>query len=300
MKESITKNYKLNIEEVFNFIEILKKEKNFSENTIDAYLKDLKIFFDNMPNKTYKNITEEDILKYIEKMREDYTQNTVYRKLLSIKIFFKYLYTNKKINMLITENLKSSKQQSHIPEILTEEEVFYILENCDSDEKGKRDLVIIKLLYETGILISDILKLKIEDINEYKYINYGSSKKSYVVTLEKELAEIIKEYIDTVWLVNYKNKENLLFPALSRQNFAARLKKYAAKAGITRSIYPNMFRNTLAVNLLDNGRNIRDIKDRLNYVNISKTGIYNIRNKNDIKEIYDKIAIGDWNVSEDF
>ena len=150
------------------------------------------------------------------------------------------------------------------------------------------------------MLISDLLKLTIEDLNEYKYISYGSSKKSHVVRIGNELAEILENYITNVWLENFKNNEKLLFPELSRQNFAARLKKYAAKAGITRSIYPNMFRNTLAVNLLDNGKNIRDIKDRLNYVNISRTGIYNIRNKNDIKEIYDKIAIGDWNVPEDF
>jgi integrase/recombinase XerD len=215
-------------------------------------------------------------------------------------VFYKYLLSKKKIDELITENIKNNKQQSQIPEILSEEEIYYIIENCDNDEKGKRDLVIIKILYETGMLISDLLKLTINDLNKYKYISYGSSKKSHVVTLGKELSEILKNYIDTIWFENYKNSDELLFPDLSRQNFAARLKKYAAKAGIARSIYPNMFRNTLAVNLLDDGRDIRNIKDRLNYVNISRTGIYNIRNKNDIKEIYDKIAIGDWNVPEDF
>lgn len=300
MIKSEADEYERNLQEVNQFIKKLKMENKSSIHTLDAYYKDLEMFFAFLSGKSISDIDERDILEYIKFMRKEYTQNTTYRKLLSIKKFFKYLFNNNKIDKLITENLKTNNQQNHLPEILSEEEIFNIMENCDKDKKGKRDLVIIKLLYETGILISSILQLKISDVNNYKYINYESSNKSCVMTIGAELSEVIKEFINTVWLCDYKNENEFLFPGLSRQNFAARLKKYAMNAGITRNVSPNMFRNTLAVNLLENGRNIKEIKDSLNYVNISRTGIYNIRNKSDIKEIYDKISIGDWNVSEDF
>jgi integrase/recombinase XerD len=285
--------------EIDKFIGLLK-EKNRLESTIEAYQTDLNQFFTLLNNKNYAEISEKDILDYIKRIREDYTQSTVFRKVINIKAFFKQLFKDEKIEKFIAENIKIGRQNTHIPEILSEEEIYYILENCDDDEKGSRDYLIIKILYETGILISDLLQLKIENMNDYKFLTYESGKKSYVVTLGKELGELIKAYIDTTWSSTYKNEAGVLFPGLSRQNFAARLKKYSRKAGINRSIYPNMLRNTLAVNLLDNGSNIREIKDKLNYVNIAKSGIYTIRNKNNIKEMYDKIAIGDWNVPEDF
>ena len=143
MKEFETEKYKQNIDEVNVFINTLAKEKKLSEHTINAYLKDLELFFQSIENKTFSEISEEDLLIYIEKMREEYTQNTVYRKILSLKVFYKYLLNHKKIDKLITENIKNNKQQKQIPEILSEEEIYYIIENCDIDEKGKRDLVII-------------------------------------------------------------------------------------------------------------------------------------------------------------
>ena len=89
-----------------------------------------------------------------------------------------------------------------------------------------------------------------------------------------------------------------LFDGLSRQNFFARVKKYQREAGIDREINPAMLRNTAMYSFIEEGTTMRELKERLDYVNIGMSGIYKIRNKSDIKKVYKKIGIGDWDVSE--
>ncbi|TDT71740.1 integrase/recombinase XerD [Hypnocyclicus thermotrophus] len=283
----------INIKELKNFLNYLQTEKYFAKNTLESYKIDLEVFF-SMLNKNYDDITEEDILEHIEILREKYTQNTVNRKVTTYKKFFKYLYKNKKIKKLITENIKNLRQINYIPESLSKLDIKRIIENCDNDKKGARDKLVIYLLINTGLLISEILSIKKSDIVDKKYLKYSHKKYPKMIELQNDTLELLDEFIEK----NNIEDNDYIFLGLTRQNFAARLKKYVKKAGINRNIYPNMFRNTLALDLLEKGEDIKNIKEKLNYINISRAGIYSIRNKKSIKDIYNEIAIGDWDVSE--
>ncbi|MBZ4683691.1 MAG: integrase domain protein [Fusobacteriales bacterium] len=283
----------INAKELKNFLKYLKKEKKFADNTLESYKIDLEVFF-SMLNKNYYDMTEKDILEHIEVLREKYTQNTVNRKVTTYKRFFKYLYKNNKIERLITENIKNLRQINYIPESLSKTDIKKIIDNCDKDKKGNRDKLVIHLLVNTGLLISEILSIKKSDIVNNKYLKYSHKKYPKMIELKEDTLKLLNEFIKNN---NIKNDDYIFF-GLTRQNFAARLKKYARKAKIDRNIYPNMFRNTLALDLLEKGEDIKNIKEKLNYINISRAGIYSIRNKKSIKEIYNEIAIGDWDVSE--
>ncbi|MDN5303669.1 MAG: integrase/recombinase XerD [Fusobacteriaceae bacterium] len=283
----------INAKELKNFLKYLKKEKEFADNTLESYKIDLEVFF-SMLNKNYYDMTEKDILEHIEVLREKYTQNTVNRKVTTYKRFFKYLYKNNKIERLITENIKNLRQINYIPESLSKTDIKKIIDNCDKDKKGNRDKLVIHLLVNTGLLISEILSIKKSDIVNNKYLKYSHKKYPKMIELKEDTLKLLNEFIKNN---NIKNDDYIFF-GLTRQNFAARLKKYARKAKIDRNIYPNMFRNTLALDLLEKGEDIKNIKEKLNYINISRAGIYSIRNKKSIKEIYNEIAIGDWDVSE--
>lgn len=283
----------INAKELKNFLKYLKKEKEFADNTLESYKIDLEVFF-SMLNKNYYDMTEKDILEHIEVLREKYTQNTVNRKVTTYKRFFKYLYKNNKIERLITENIKNLRQINYIPESLSKTDIKKIIDNCDKDKKGNRDKLVIHLLVNTGLLISEILSIKKSDIVNNKYLKYSHKKYPKMIELKEDTLKLLDEFIKNN---NIKN-DDYIFSGLTRQNFAARLKKYARKAKIDRNIYPNMFRNTLALDLLEKGEDIKNIKEKLNYINISRAGIYSIRNKKSIKEIYNEIAIGDWDVSE--
>jgi integrase/recombinase XerD len=167
---------------------------------------------------------------------------------------------------------------------------------CPDDEKGDRDKLIIGLLAETGMLISDLLSLKIDEFhgkfyNKFKLIK---DQKVNAVVLPEKFEPELKRYIEELRpkLLSYED-EGYLFQGLSRQNFGARLKKYVRETDIKRNISPNMFRNTVAMNLLKAGKGISVVKHKLNFKNISQTGVYTSRNKEKIREMYMKIGIGD-------
>jgi integrase/recombinase XerD len=286
----------MNENEIQSFLDYIKDERNFSDNTLLAYNRDILDFFEHIGGKSYEIVSEEDILAYTEFLESRYAQNSVYRKLVAIKSFFKYLTLNRKIEKLPSENIKSFRPVNRSPETLNENEIEKILQVCPDDEKGDRDKLIIGLLAETGMLISDLLSLKIDEFHGKSYNKFKLIKDQKVnaVVLPEKFEPELKRYIEELRpkLLSYED-EGYLFQGLSRQNFGARLKKYVRETDIKRNISPNMFRNTVAMNLLKAGKGISVVKHKLNFKNISQTGVYTSRNKEKIREMYMKIGIGD-------
>ena len=280
-----------NIELIETYLDNVKKT-GVSDSVFLAYKNDLDTLKDFLGENSIILMSKSSIMDYINFLRDNFTNNTVVRKLNSFKNFYKILAQEKKVDSGLLEDLKNFKQEFSIPEVLTEDELEMLFRACEPTEKGKRDILVIKLLLKTGMQLNEALELKTEDVTE-ESIAFEKNNKKYLVKVDEELKGFI---------VTYKNssicREKKLFDGLSRQNFFARVKKYQREAGIDREINPAMLRNTAMYSFIEEGTTMRELKERLDYVNIGMSGIYKIRNKSDIKKVYKKIGIGDWDVSE--
>lgn len=278
------------------FLDYLKFEKGNSKNTIDGYERDLKLFFEFVKKDVVK-IEEEDIYDYIDNISKNLKRNSVLRKISSIRTFYKFCYLNKMIVEDPTGMIKSLKREKRLPEILSLEEVKKIIDNCDNSPEGIRDKLIIKLLIATGARISEILNLKIRDIEnqDYEFIKVlGKGSKYRVVPIYDSLEKEIKEYLlNNRSSLKEANENFKVFPGIRRENFWKKLKKIAKNAGIEKNVYPHIFRHSVATVLLSNGADIRIVQEILGHANISTTEIYTHVEKSQLKKIYNKIKIGD-------
>lgn len=278
---------------LIDFLEFLKDKKSFSESSIEAYRKDLEDFTVFLMGKDYESVEELDVMAFIENIKKDYSENSIYRKLVSLRAFYKFLYKKGIVENLPTEGLKPVKPVVQMPETLEWEEVRRLMDQCGNEAKGKRDSLAIELLLQTGLLISDVLEIKISDLQstEYKKIKYVKNNRLHFIEISQDLSEKIKKIIDKELKEISKEKSDLLFQGVTRQNFGARFKKYGQKAGIAQNVYPNMLRNTLAKKYMDSG--VDEVKDKMHLEKLEGTGVYITRNLDKIRELYMKIAIGD-------
>jgi len=281
---------------ILDFIDYLSFEKGLAENTIKSYKKDITLFFDFVKNDNYKEIKEKDILKYIEIMKTKYKNNSIYRKITSIKVFFYYLFENSMIKSLPTEHLEGIKKGNYLPEILSIGEIKDVLYAIDNSKEGQRDKIITKLLIATGARISEILELKIENIDEdFQYIRvFGKGSKFRIIPLYKEVQDELVFYIENVRKTVIKDELSIdVFPNMTRQNYWKKLKKYAKNAKVEKNIYPHILRHSVATGMMENGADIRVVQEILGHSDISTTQIYTHLNKRDLKNVYDKVSIGD-------
>lgn len=280
-----------NIEVIQKYLENTRNA-GVSDSVFLAYKNDLDTLKEFLGEKSLLQINKETIIDYINFLRDNFTNNTVVRKLNSFKSFYKKMARENLVEAKLLEDLKNFKQEFSIPEVLTEEELEMLFKACEPSEKGKRDILVIKLLLKTGMQLNGVLDLRAEDVTE-ETITFVKNGKKYLVKADEEL---------TKYIIMYKNSSicgsEKLFDGLSRQNFFARIKKYQREAGIDREINPAMLRNTAMYSFIEDGSTMRELRERLNYANIGMSGIYKIRNKSDIKKVYEKIGIGDWDVSE--
>jgi len=280
----------MNSELIDKYFDYLEKA-NISKSTLNSYKNDLEtlnIFLGAFSILDFDKIM---LMNYINFLRDNYTNNTLIRKLNSFKSFYKYLLTNKIVSEDILDDLKNFKNEYSIPEILSQEELEELYKACEPSEKGKRDILVIKLLLKTGMQLNKVLDLNTEDVTE-DTVRFVKNNKKFLIKIDEELREVIVQYKKS----SICGEEKLFF-GLSRQNFFARIKKYQKDAGIEREINPVMLKNTAIYSFIEEGTPMRDLKEKLDYANIGMTGIYKIRNKADIKKVYEKIGIGDWDVS---
>lgn len=280
----------MNKELINSYIEELK-ESNTSQSIINSYKDDLETLNVFLGAFSILDFDKTRLMNYINFLRDNFTNNTLIRKLNSFKSFYKNLVSKNLVNGNLLGDLKNFKNDYSIPEILSQEELEKLYKACEPSEKGKRDILVIKLLIKTGMQLNKVLELNTEDVTE-DTISFIKNDKKFLIKVDEELREVI---------IQYKKSsicgESKLFAGLSRQNFFARIKKYQKDAEIEREINPVMLKNTAIYSFIEEGTPMRDLKERLDYANIGMTGIYKIRNKADIKKVYEKIGIGDWDVS---
>jgi len=279
----------------------LKKEKGVSKNTIDAYTRDLEqysLFLEKYHKITKpKHIEVKHIEGYIKSLNKKVSSKTSARKLTSIKSFHHFLALEKEVDQDITKNLSSPKTQKSLPKVLSVEQVVKILEQVDKQtDLGLRNKALLELIYGSGLRVSELLDIQIEDIhiNQNYVIVHGKGSKDRMVPISDMATIAIRKYMtDSRAHLLKDKKSSYLFlnqtgSRLSRQGFFKVLKKLAEQAGIETECSPHTLRHSFATHLLENGMDLRSLQMLLGHEDISTTQIYTHISQKRIKEIYQK------------
>lgn len=213
---------------------------------MEIYRKDLEDFDGFIVGKTLLDVTSEDIAKFIEVLKLTYSERSIYRKLTPLKGFYKYLLKTRNIDKFPMFDIESPKKVKKETLPLEKWEITNILEVCEDTYVGRRDSIIIRLLYETGLKIGDILELEKEGLEKAKYhfLTVISNSKVSTCSLSDKLSEDLKNFVRNDLDNMYINR-NKIFSELSRQNFRRRFINYGKKANLKRDISPSMIKKTV-------------------------------------------------------
>ena len=289
-----------NARELERFEQYLRKDLQLTENTTISYCRDVRLFSEWLEqDRTIRlnSASKEDISSYLRYLQGlGKSPSTVSRCAASLKRFYTYL-----MEQGITQNnpaagITLEKHGRKLPNILTNHEVDTFLSQPDqTDPKGIRDKAMLELLYASGIRVSELIGLNLEDVNlSVGFLVCRSADKERVIPLYKVAVKSIQEYLQNVRpILTADNGENALFvnvngSRMSRQGFWKIVKSYQSKAGIKKEITPHTLRHSFAAHLLENGADIRDIQEMLGHADISTTQIYTKVIRSHLKEIYDK------------
>ena len=288
------------MEEQLNlFFGFLENDKKVSSNTLQSYKRDLKQFEKYIQEKgeDYSKITDEGIKTYIKYMQEiGKKPSTISRGLASIRSFYQYEVKNKKIENDPTEGIQSPKIEKRVPSVLTSNEVALLLEQPkDVDLKGIRDKAMLEFAYATGMRVTEIISLNIDDINlEQGYARCTNGKRTRTIPLGNMSLKALKEYVLNARNIMIKDEnEKALFvnvngQRLTRQGFWKIIKYYKEQAHIEKDITPHVLRHSFATHLLQNGADLKSIQTMLGHSDILSTQIYMQFQDETIKNIYRK------------
>ena len=286
-------------ETIENFSNFLKFERNFSDNTLDAYIRDIKKFSlyaeKNLENSKPKSITYEDLQEYlILQSKQKISERTQARWISSIKSFFKYLLEEEIRDDNPATLLEGPKLGLYLPDTLSVEDVERITKNINlSTDLGVRNQCMVEVLYGCGLRVSELIKLKISDINfKEGFLKVeGKGQKVRYVPLAKYTSHLIKNYIENVRInnkINKKYEDNLFLnsrgSSMSRVIVFIIIKELADKAGIRKNISPHTFRHSFATHMLQNGADLRFIQEMLGHSSITTTEIYTHLNTEELRD----------------
>ena len=288
------------MEEQLNlFFGFLENDKKVSLNTLQSYKRDLKQFEkyieDNGEN--YVEITDDGIREYIEHMQEiGKKPSTISRGLASIRSFYQYEAKNKVVEKDPTEGIQSPKIEKRVPSVLTSSEVALLLDQPkDVDLKGTRDKAMLEFAYATGMRVTEIISLNVEDVNlETGYATCRNGKKERTVPMGNMSLKALKEYVVDARPTMIKDEnEKALFvnvngQRLTRQGFWKIIKYYKDQAHIDKDITPHVLRHSFATHLLQNGADLKSIQMMLGHSDILSTQIDMQFQDESLKNVYKK------------
>ena len=280
-----------------SYVSYLAGERGFSTNTIDAYEGDLKQFTRYMESqgKEIENAENADIFRFIKYISQPgLAATSLSRKISSLKSFFRFLIEEGKVEDDPTLIIEPPQIVRRLPSVLEIKEVEKILEQPNlEDGLGIRDRAALELLYACGLRISELLDLKVEniDFNEGFLICYGKGEKERVVPIGKYAMDFL-----TLYLAKVRDKldggktEGILFLSkrgkrISRMGFWKRFREYCIRSGISKRVTPHTFRHSFATHLLEGGADLRVVQTLLGHNDISTTQIYTHITKDYLKRV---------------
>ena len=271
------------------YLEYLEIEKGLSENTTQAYRRDLTDFMSDISCELSK-IQRSQITTYIRNLHEKhYSQTSVMRKIASLRGFYKWLCANDYCTTNPTLTLEQPKIPKKLPKVMTVQEIEAIL----NQHLNKIEKVIIELLYGCGLRVSELVNLKINDYDlNAKYIQcYGKGSKERIVPMGKKAVNAIKNYLPERDFLIQKfrlNTKKLLIHEHGREMTRQDVYNFIHSQGkkIHKTISPHTLRHSFATHLLENGADLRVVQELLGHSDVSTTQLYTHISKKRLKEVY--------------
>ena len=286
---------------LMDYLHYLKVERGLSENTINSYGIDLKLFLeylreDEIPS--FKQVNKEVIVNYMQSEKNNNKANSsILRSVSSLRKFFQYLAQEKIIEKDPMLLIDTPKKKQHLPQVLTKEEVEKLLRSPNTGQVlGLRDRVMLELMYATGLRISEIINLKLEDLHLTMGTlqTLGKGHKERIVPVGDEAIKWVNRYLEEARPKLLKQKRsNYLFlnfhgNNLTRQGVWKNLKAEVRKAGIQKNITPHTLRHSFATHILENGADLRIVQELLGHADISTTQIYTHLSNKQLADIYNR------------
>lgn len=278
----------------------LSKVKQASSNTISSYMRDIRQFSNwlrNNKNLDVMDATQLNISDFLDHLRDDgRTGATISRSLASLKNFFAYLVSSGFLEKTPVTDIRIDRGEKKMPQILSGREIELLLaQPVCVDAKGYRDKAMLELMYATGIRVSELVELNVEDVNlEQGIIKCNSSKKSRVIPLYPAALKALSAYLrDVRSSMLASSTEPALFVnvngvRMSRQGFWKILKYYQQAAHIEKEITPHTLRHSFAVHLLENGADLGSLQELMGHRDISSTQLYTHLINQKLKSVYEK------------
>ncbi|OUN10882.1 site-specific tyrosine recombinase XerD [Flavonifractor sp. An91] len=277
----------------------LTEEKKASPNTLSSYLRDVRQYLDWLGEEGISptQALHADVEAYTRSMTaRGKSAATVTRSQASLKSFYSWMMEIGQIGENPARGLSQTKVERKLPHILTSREVELFLEQPDpSDAKGCRDKAMLELLYATGIRVSELIGLNLDNINlSAGFIRCASRGKERIIPLYQAAVRALQNYLDRVrpQMVEHPDEKalfvNMSGERMSRQGFWKIIKHYQEKAGIQKDITPHTLRHSFAAHLLENGADLHSIQEMLGHADISSTQIYTQVVSQKLKDVYNK------------
>lgn len=288
------------LQKIEEFVDYLTNVKRASKNTIASYRRDLvklNNYLTDLGCDNLSEVTNTNLNSYILMIeKQGMSSATVSRNIASIKAFFLYLLKQGVISEDPSDMLKPPKIEKKAPMVLTIEEINLLLEQPNGNTpKDIRDKAMLELLYATGMRVSELIGLKVKDVNlALDIIQCHDDNKERIIPFTNETRAALENYLKNARDVLCKDDQDYLFTncqgsPMTRQGFWKIIKYYAAKAGIKKDITPHTIRHSFAMHLVNNGADLKAVQEMLGHSDISTTQIYIKANANvKLKEVYEK------------
>ena len=280
------------------FEHFLRDEKNASANTLSSYLRDIRQlgeFLDSHFDTDIVSANESELESYIQFLRDSgKSVATVSRNIASIKNLYSYLGIHQVVKQSPATKLTAEKSEHKLPQILSSQEIDLLLEQPKCiDAKGYRDKAMLELLYATGMRVTELIELNVEDVNlPASVVRCRSRNRERVVPIYPAAVKALDEYIRLVRPQMVADPTittlfvNIGGERMSRQGFWKIIKYYQKKANIDKDITPHTLRHSFAAHLLENGADIHDIQEMLGHADVSSTQVYTQLVKKQLKDTY--------------
>lgn len=282
---------------VEEFIDFLAYEKKYSDNTVQSYERDLKVFEEYISNNklNYQKFGYSDVTNYLIYLNsKKLSSSSINRHMSSIRSFYDYLIKNNYTDSSPFRLIRGPKREKKLPNYLQYNEFEDLISVCDETALGKRNRMILELLFATGVRVSELISIKLDDIDfkncEIKII--GKGKKARIVYFNKVCQKVMSDYVLNARGELLKGKRcnyllvNHLGNKLTRRGIADILDKLIVKSSLKHKISPHTLRHTFATLMLNNGMDIREVQELLGHERLSTTSIYTHVSNEELRRVF--------------
>ncbi len=283
-------------------IEYLVVERGLADNTIEAYQRDLEQYADYLRGRGYESFAEaqrSDVQDYLQRLRRQrgWSRTTLARKLASLRQMHRFLIREQLADTDPTANIKAPQPAERLPEVLSIKQCQALLDAPDqSTPAGLRDAAMLGLMYATGLRVTELVGLRIHDINFEEGIlrAQGKGGKQRLVPVAPQVLQLIQDYLTTArqGFVQDESEDALFLSRrgrpMSRTRFWQILKQYVREAGVPPDTSPHTLRHSFATHLLSGGADLRAIQEMLGHASLSTTEVYTHLSPEGLRETYDQ------------